>query len=168
MWFFLTGCLIILLFLIFDRRTIRVDFLALAKFTLFMWVISSIRLTVMILTASSDISIVDPNALAGIEMWMLFLVFWEDAFFVLPFVFLSKFKFTNKWYIWWPLMIISSVFFGFGHLYQGAIAVAVTSLYPYFISYRYGNRFGFGTVMLCHILYDVMTFLTFKYGSLLV
>ena len=83
-------------------------------------------------------------------------MFWEDCVFVLP-IFLAFKYLHKKWAI--TIAIILSGIFGFGHLYQGETAVLITSIYPY-IAYRYGLKYGFGTIMLCHILYDYFTFYT--------
>lgn len=63
-------------------------------------------------------------------------------------------KFLPKW-IFVPIVVLSSLIFGAGHLYQGYFVAALLSLYPYFVSYKYGKKYGYGTVMLCHITYDL-------------
>ena len=90
--------------------------------------------------------------------WTLALVFWEDVFFGMPLYFIHKYMNDGfAKYVKWTLTIMISLLFGLGHAYQGLFAVALTSLYPYFISKKYGERHGFGTVAICHIIYDNMT-----------
>jgi hypothetical protein len=40
-----------------------------------------------------------------------------------------------------------------GHSYQGPTGM-ITFIFP-FISFYYSKKYGAGTVMLCHILYDI-------------
>lgn len=97
--------------------------------------------------------------------WPLTLtVFWEDACHGLPLVLLRKLIGTRKWT--WPIhgfftaMIMLE--FGLGHLYQGVAAAALLSLYiPY--SIKMGQKYGFGTVMICHTLFDLTTVLSLKF-----
>lgn len=84
------------------------------------------------------------NSLAG--------VWWEDACFVLPYLLLSSYL-GKKSYILFPLFVASSAFFSMGHAYQGPGGY-VTFIFP-FVSYFYAKKYGAGTTMLCHILYDV-------------
>lgn len=97
-----------------------------------------------------------PEVLAS--KWTLVLVFWEDVFFGIPIYFVQKYM-TEGWkkYLKWPLTIAISVLFGMGHAYQGMQGIIITSLIPYFICYRYGKEYGFGTTMVAHIMYDVFT-----------
>lgn len=98
-----------------------------------------------------------PRMLEEHGMWRLFMVWWEDLFYVLPmFWIIKKFK---PW-IAGILIVLISMEFGSGHAYQGAMGVIITSLYPYFISYRYGKKYGLGTVMMCHVIYDFATVFT--------
>lgn len=90
--------------------------------------------------------------------WTLMLVFWEDFFFGVSLYFIHKYMngpITK--YIKWALTVIISVLFGLGHAYQGMQVVVITSLLPYFIVLKYGQKYGFGTTMVCHILYDNIT-----------
>ena len=86
-------------------------------------------------------------------------VWWEDAVFVLPVILVSKY-FKPTW-ITLIAILISSYFFASGHQYQGWFGVAVTALYVPVI-YKYRNILGMGTVMVCHIMHDVMISLNFK------
>jgi len=56
----------------------------------------------------------------------------------------------------------SSVAFALGHMYQGPIVVLLFLGYVPFISFRYGLKHGLGTVMLCHVAYDLLTVLYAK------
>lgn len=96
---------------------------------------------------------------------MTLTVFWEDACHGLPLYLLQRFTGMEK--LWakilnYVLMALVMIEFGAGHLYQGLMAAAFLMLYvPY--SIKYGKKFGFGTVMICHTLFDLTTILSFKY-----
>lgn len=93
--------------------------------------------------------------------WAMVLVFWEDVFFGIPLYFIHKYMDGPKIkYLKWILTIVISALFGSLHAYQGIIGIIATSLVPYFLFYRYGKRHGFGTTMVCHILYDNVTVYT--------
>lgn len=91
-------------------------------------------------------------------------VFWEDACHGLPLAIiglaLGKDKLWKK-VLNYALLIGVMVSFGLGHVYQGYIAAACLSFYIPF-SLKKGHEVGFGTVMICHTLYDLATILTIK------
>jgi hypothetical protein len=68
---------------------------------------------------------------------------------------------------WWKKGLIGAaiatvmVSFGLGHVYQGWAAAAMLSFYIPF-TFKKGQEVGFGTVMLCHTLYDLATILVMK------
>lgn len=132
---------------IFDRKVLQFDPKAFVSF-------------LKILIIGSCISIV-VNALVGrfpplppVPVSFLLMVAWEDVLFSLAPIYYVH-KYFPK-YIAIPIAVISSIVFGLGHLYQGWIAVAVLSLYPFFISYKYGKTYGYGTIFLAHTVYDLM------------
>lgn len=144
------GMLIVLGFYIYDRETIRIEWPAVASFLAFMTLITFLRLSIF------EYSHVPP-AIANIPKFLFSLVWWEDGYFVLPiYIVLRYFKPLPAFFV----VAAISLQFGFGHMYQGWIAVALTSLYPYFIAHNYGIKYGFGTVMVCHVLYDYITYYT--------
>ncbi len=83
----------------------------------------------------------------------LLAVWWEDCVFVLPFLILHK-NMGKKSYYLFPVFIATSFYFALGHLYQGPTGW-VSFIYP-FISFYFARKNGLGTVMLCHIIYDVL------------
>ena len=89
-------------------------------------------------------------------VWYIIMVWWEDLLFCVPVFYLSENSKLNK-YLKFSLIFAISLLFGLGHGYQGVSGILVTSLYPYFISTHYAKRYGFGTVMVCHVLYDMIT-----------
>ena len=154
---FYIGCFILLLFIIFYRDDVRIEWGSIAKFLAFMSLVTVIRIATADFVNSSGHGIPSAKGLSQIKLWSLILVFWEDAFFVLPIVYLRK-RF-NWWVCALPAAALT-VYFGFGHAYQGTAAIYITALYPMLVSYRYGIKVGFGTIMICHILYDFITVFT--------
>ena len=168
---FLIGCLIIGGVSVYehykqvpsDKQLMRVDLGGVSKFLAFIAMVTVIRLCAFDLAMEfapekfSEMIYQSHYTLMQTPLWRLGLVFWEDAFFAMPMVYVIR-KYS-KW-IWIPFVIAMSAMFGMGHGYQGMWAIAVTAVYPYFISYKYGTKNGFGTVMCCHIIYDVVTYFT--------
>ena len=156
---FYIGVALTILVSIFRSNVMRVELNKVASFLALLVIVTCARI------AAYDFMVdIDPNYMPKIPpelyyapVWHFMLVFWEDAFFVLPMI--LAFKYLKK-SIAILVAITLSLIFAHGHLYQGYIAVAITSLYPYFISYKYSKKFGMGTVMVCHILYDFITFYT--------
>ena len=87
------------------------------------------------------------------------LVWLEDLAFAAPIYLFKQYISKNKWF-WIPIAIGFSLFFASQHVYLGYSWALVTILYPYLISCKYSLRFGFGTVMMCHVLYDFITYYT--------
>jgi hypothetical protein len=107
-----------------------------------------------------------PTNSYNLEMRKFLLVFLEDVFFVmLPFYICQK---INNKYLKFVIWTYFSVCFGMGHMYQGMFAVFVTAIYPYFISRYYAMKTSFGTVMVCHFIYDCFTFLFPRFNNLMV
>lgn len=92
----------------------------------------------------------------------VFTVFWEDAVHTLPIAIAMEYLGTKKWYsklLFFLIIFYSMVNFGLGHLYQGEYASLFISFYiP--VTLFLGRKYGFGTIMLCHVIYDLLTILT--------
>lgn len=80
---------------------------------------------------------------------------WEDVFFGIPLYFIAK-HVKNKWMKFF-LIVVITLAFASGHGYQGWTGMIFASLYPWYVSKHYGEKYGFGTVMMCHIIYDSFT-----------
>jgi len=90
-------------------------------------------------------------------------VFWEDACHGLPLVILGA-MWPSKWAM--PMriaaLLIVMTAFGLGHVYQGFGAAFLLAFYiP--LSMKMGKKYGFGTVILCHTLYDLFTIFMVKW-----
>ncbi len=93
----------------------------------------------------------------------LFLVFWEDMFFVFPSILI--YHFTKNRYLVAPVMLLSSLCFSVGHIYQSVEWAILLLAYVPFMFYL-GRKHGLGTVMVAHVTYDVLTYLTIYFVSL--
>ncbi len=104
--------------------------------------------------------------LAGVNSipWVAALgVFWEDACHSLPLVILGA-MWPSKWAKPFRILafLIIMVAFGLGHIYQGLGAACLLAFYiP--LSMKMGKKYGFGTVMICHTLYDLFTIFLIKW-----
>lgn len=109
-----------------------------------------------------------PDSLGNITTlpWQsAFTVFWEDAVHTLPIAIMMDYIGTEKWYnrlLFFLIIFYSTIDFGMGHLYQGIYASIVISLYVP-ISLFLGRKYGFGTIMSCHVIYDAFTIFTAMY-----
>jgi hypothetical protein len=147
-----------------EKEAVRVSWNKVAEFIAFMVILSILRVAFYDFMLEMGMISKFPTIPAQIAMsrWTLALVFWEDAMFGLSLYFIHKYMKAGKIMtpLKWILTIAISALFASGHSYQGLFGVAVTSLYPYFISKKYGELHGFGTVMCCHIIYDNFTVYT--------
>lgn len=144
--------------------SIRIEWQSVAKFLAFMVFLTMLRVCFADIIDGLFPGYIQEKigSIAGqVPMGQLAFVFWEDVWFGMPIAWLMR-----KVYPKYPKLaitgsiLISAVFMS-GHFYQGAMG-AITIVYPFFISYRYGKKYGFGTVMVCHMLYDFISLSTAK------
>lgn len=145
------------------REILKVDFKALGTFLKWMLFITAVRFIGLKLVAP-DGMVEDARQLVNFLPWQTTLgVFWEDAVYTMPLFLLGKIHAGKKWYerLKIPLLIVAMISFGAGHVYQGGIAAIALSLYlPW--SMGMAKRYGYGTVMAGHVLYDMITLLSLK------
>lgn len=145
---------------------IRVEGKAVLEFVKFMFFMTIFRVALFKLFPSIvNLLPGDPKALVGFIPWggTLF-VFWEDMVHVVPLVILFNALNDSK-----AANVIRAVLtglvmfaFGSGHIYQGLIPAAMISFYiPYTL--EFGKKYGSGTVMVCHTIFDLVTLLTLKF-----
>jgi len=146
------------------KEVIRVEKPPILKFIKFLCILTVYRVILFALFPNFG-PFQDSAKNVSIIPWPLTLtVFWEDACHGLPLFMLQRLIGTKKWT--WPIhgLITAMVMFefGLGHLYQGVAAACMLSMYiPY--SIYMGKKVGFGTVMVCHTLFDLTTILTIKF-----
>jgi len=133
-----------------NKKYLKVDFDAIKSFMVFMLWLTLFR-TVLFFASSNPME----GILHLINPWLMLGVFWEDAVFVLPLIVLKDEKNIPK-VLYYILFAISTATFTLGHSYQGIMGLT-SAIYIYF-STKYGRQYGFGTVMICHTLYDLITY----------
>ncbi len=159
--FMFIGIIFLIVALIYFNKDTRIEFDKVASFLAFLTVVTCIRIGYnSLFTLPSEIMANAINEGRIFQPWSLLRVWWEDCFFVLPIFFFSKTKISKTWFVF--VILAYSIAFASGHLYAGYLWAGITLFYPYFVSYRYGIRYGFGTVMVCHVIYDMVTFCTVK------
>lgn len=145
------------------RDVLKIDWKALMKFLKFMGIITAIRF-VMMKFLLPEAAIEQARSLVAFLPWQTTLgVFWEDAVYTMPLVLMERVYGNEKWHKWmkYPMVGLAMVSFGVGHVYQGALIAALLSLYiPW--SMGMARKYGYGTVMLGHMSYDLITLLSLK------
>jgi hypothetical protein len=143
---------------------LKVDKSGLLRFAKWMVVITLIRFVMLKLLAPEEM-LESIRSTVNFLPWQTTLgVFWEDMCHTVPLVILGRMYAKEKWYQYARLPLLAMVMFSFGsgHMYQGVLASCMLSLYiP--ITMKLGKKWGFGTVMLCHMFYDMATLLTLKW-----
>ncbi len=146
------------------RELLRVSWPALKKFTKIMVLLTVYRAVIFHFFGDQPL-LKDQASGAMMIPWQSALtVFWEDACHGMPLVLLSRWLEGKKWAKWInrAAMAFVMVSFGLGHVYQGWFAAAFLSLYIPF-SMKMGEKHGFGTVMIGHSFYDLITILTLQF-----
>lgn len=141
----------------------RVELKSILKFLLWMVPVTALRLLWLKYTISSGSMGPTKEIVDMIPVASTLGVFWEDACFTLPLVLFSLFL-NNKWepYISKILLVLTMISFGSGHLYQGPVMAAAISFYiPY--TMKLAKKYGFGTVMCCHVLFDMISLSAIKW-----
>jgi hypothetical protein len=148
------------------KELIRVDKKAVLKWSAFLLVLVLYRLLTFKLYMKLDFVKTAVSGMSTIPWLATTTVFWEDACHGLPLVLLKKLT-ENKWYskfLTVPAFILVMTSFGSGHIYQGWLA-ALMLMYYIPMSMKLGEKYGFGTVMIGHTLYDLSTLLAVRYAT---
>lgn len=146
-WLFAGIVLVTVYFL--DRERLQFDLKAFTNFLKIVLIGSSLSIAL-----NTVLGRIPP--LLPVEASSLLFVWWEDVLFSLLFIYYAE-KLLPRW-AFYIVAVISSVVFGLGHLYQGWLAAILVSFYPYFISYKYGKKHGFMTIMVCHVVFDLVIY----------
>jgi hypothetical protein len=159
------GILVIYLVILSGHKSlVRVEKIPLLKWGIFLGLITVYRLTLIKLFPGFRGMGQSAGNIAFLPWTVALTVFWEDACHGLPLLILKKLlPKTRVWSLIYILVMgLTMIEFGSGHLYQGPMAALFLSFYiPY--SVNKGERYGFGTIMLCHMMYDLVTILFTKY-----
>lgn len=145
------------------RNILRIEPGAVFKFVKFLGLITVFRFVVFKFLMPDSMAESALTMANMIPIGALFGVFWEDAVHSMPLVLAGLMWGTHKWYPWLSKAALGMVMLSFacGHIYQGVIPAMGISLYI-LVSIGMGKKYGFGTVMLCHILYDMSTILSIR------
>lgn len=152
------------LFVSGHRDLLRVDLKALRTWVLFLVGLSIYRAILFSTPYGKEMLKHTLEATSWLPWQGTLFVFWEDLAHTVPLVLLRRWLGT-RWFTW-PVhavaLILIMVEFGSGHLYQGILPAVMLSFYiPYTMSL--GQKKGFGTIMIGHILYDLSTVLMIQY-----
>jgi membrane protease YdiL (CAAX protease family) len=145
------------LVLLFDRKKLEIKLDGVAKFIALLTILGAVKICMW------DGTLVQINPY-DISMKNFLFVFLEDAFYVMiPFYLTKVGNRRSNIFIW----VFFSLIFGVAHRYQGILAIFVTAVYPYFISNRFAAKTSFGTVMVCHFLWDCFVLTLPKINNLI-
>jgi len=146
------------------RNLLRVEWKPVMKWCVFLSLVTVYRIVMFKVFAGSEALQSLTSGAMTIPWQATLTVFWEDMCHGLPLaVFALALGNDSAWkkFLIWAAVIMVMISFGLGHTYQGYIAAALLSLYvPY--TFKKGQEVGFGTVMICHSLYDLVTVLTLQ------
>lgn len=145
------------------KDLLKVSKEGLIRFAKFLGVVTAVRIFYIAMIAPDQTLEAIRNA-TNMMPWQTMLgVYWEDMCNAVPLVILGSMIAGKKWLkpFYYVLLAAMSLTFGAMHSYEGPQAIVVMSMYIPF-TMRLGKKHGFGTVMLCHIAYDLCTYFTFR------
>ena len=145
------------------KDLLKVSKEGLIKFAKFLGIVTAARIFYLSVIAPDATLEAIRNSSDAVPWQIMLGVFWEDMCNTIPLVILGTMIEGKKWLrpLYLMLMAAMSLTFGSLHAYEGLQAMIVLSMYiPFTI--RLVKKYGFGTVMICHIVYDLVTFFTFK------
>lgn len=139
---------------------VAVDFKALRSFARILGAVFLIRMIVLSFTKIGPPS----DLMDHFSFDQFLMVYWEDMFFVFPSLLFGALFPKSKLII--PIMLISSLSFAGGHIYQSYTWAAMTIAYVP-VMFNIAKKHGLGTVMIGHIAYDMSTYVTMLLAGLL-
>jgi len=146
------------------RNVLRIEKSALLSFIKFICYLTLYRFVIFKLFPNFAPFVEAKKSISMVPIPFMLGVFWEDACHCIPLYFLKKVINNRKLLIpfYYIALAVVMVEFGMGHLYQGLIPSILLSFYvPY--SVAMGEKYGFGTVMICHTIFDISTALSIQY-----
>lgn len=147
------------------KELLKINKKAIFKWTLFLLALTIYRLCIFYFFKDTDTLKNNLQAVSFIPWQVTLTVFWEDACHGLPIVLVQR-LISGKWFakpVNLLMMLCIMLSFGLGHTYQGSWAAALLALYVPF-TVKKGKELGFGTVMICHVLYDLFTVIAVKWA----
>jgi hypothetical protein len=146
------------------RDLLAVKFKVVLKWAIFVLAISIVRYFLIHCFSSPEEITALASSLTWLPTWSTFFVPWEDLSHAIPLAIMGR-SFPDNYFfrtVRYFFLIVLMVDFGAGHLYQGVFAACMLAFYiP--ITLYFGKKHGFGTIMLCHVIYDLATVGLIKY-----
>lgn len=149
------------------KKEIRVEWPAIGEWIRFLLLITVYRYAVItlaqMLPGADEMVKNQMSAVTQIPIAGTLFVFWEDACHGLLLLLLKLHLQEKKWFkfLYYPVYAWLAITFAAGHLYQGIFAGLLMLAYiP--VTTKLANKYGFGTVMIGHTLYDLSTILLLK------
>lgn len=148
--FWLIGAVIFLFVYLLDRKVLAFDKDVYLRYAKYIALCSAAAIVINTILGRFP-------PLPTLSFGTLLMVGWEDLLFSLLLIYYPMRFFHPVFSV--PLAIVASLAFGLGHIYQGLLWAVVTCFYPFYISYRGGKKYGYGTVICLHVSYDVSVYL---------
>jgi hypothetical protein len=162
--FWLLGLFVVVMTILAGQKNVlRIEKPAIKKWLEFLLTLTIYRFVLFKLFPHFSLFTEAQKNISTIPWQLTLLVFWEDATHSLPLFFLKRWIGERKWLkpLYFACLALVMVEFGLSHLYQGLGACLLLSFYiPY--SIKAGEKYGFGTTMVAHTLFDLVTVLTLK------
>lgn len=146
-------CLILVAIISGNKDTLRFEKKPILSWLKFLACISLLRIAIFYFAWDYFGGFAD---IAWIPLESTVTVFWEDAFYSLPLILMSRVLAGRARWLQIGSLVLLSIAFALGHIYQGYSAVFTLLLYVP-LTLKYGKQYGVGTVMACHILFDFST-----------
>lgn len=175
--FVIIGILLLLYAYVKHPEIVRVDRETVLHFGSLIFIINVVKMAAILTVGSS----LFPSFVQGMREAMshipsvnyLLAAYWEDTFYVLPYLLLSKLIFnieSKKLKIslfvgLFLLFLTTTLHFASGHLYQGKMGW-LTVIYP-ITSYCIAGRKGLGTMLILHVIFDFSAYIGFLLGVFL-
>lgn len=172
--FVITGILLFLYTYIKKPEILRIDRETILLFGSFVFIINVIEMIIMVTGGF----FLFPKFIQGVIQSMshipsvnyLLAAYWEDTFYVLPYLLASSFLFKvesknlkiSLFILLFLSFVLTTLHFASGHLYQGKLGW-LTVIYP-IASYCIGGRKGLGTMLMLHVIFDFSAYIGFYLG----
>ena len=145
----------------FHKDLMRIDFKGVKTFFLALLGITVTRVVLFNIFPVEGLGVL--AKVDHIQWWQAVLAGFEEAMFTLPAVFAMMY--TDNKYLKRIFMGLVAAAFAIGHAYQGMYGIAVTFVYMFSIAPKYMKKFGFYTMVVCHILFDLSAWAFIRFSD---
>jgi len=155
-YMFVMGAIFAHVMYVKERILFRIQLGSLIKWTLLLLTAGIIKYFFFRLANNYSIDILpNTSAVSSIPIAYMFIAGLEEIIFTLPMYYIKKY--SNNVLIKYILGLALAALFASGHLYQGVGAVIVTFIYMFFVAPKLLPKLGLGTMVLGHIIFDVIS-----------